>query len=498
MVLVRTRFQPLGAVPSHRITCRCPHPPAGDGAYVLYWMTANRRSSWNFALERALHWAAELKRPLLVFEALRLDYPWASARLHRFVIDGMADQARDFAQAGIRYLPYIEPSPGAARGLLAALAREACVVIGDDAPVSFLPRMMAAAAVGMPVRFETVDSNGLLPLSLIATPPPSAHVFRRFLQRTLPPLLGAFPHPAPLAQVALPPLRRLPAGLSRQWPAAAQGLLAGVPTALAGLAIDHSVQPGALRGGSLAGGRVLSRFLAQCLERYAESRNDIDDGAASGLSPYLHFGHLSAHQAVAGVLTRAAWSPSALSASTSGSRSGWWGVDPSSEAFLDQLVTWRELGYAFAQLRPDHETYESLPAWARATMDTHAGDRRAFCYDLPAFAAGATHDPLWNAAQAQLRRDGVMHNYLRMLWGKKILEWSASPRHALAIMSELNNRYALDGRDPNSSSGISWCLGRFDRPWAPERPIFGRIRYMSSDSTRRKLHLASYLARYAP
>ncbi len=168
----------------------------------------------------------------------------------------------------------------------------------------------------------------------------------------------------------------------------------------------------------------------------------------------------------------------------------------SAEAFLDQLVTWRELGYNMCVHRPDYDRYESLPDWARATLELHAPDRRDPTYTLDQFAAAETHDPVWNAAQRQLVRDGALHNYLRMLWGKKILEWTESPREALDVMIELNNRYALDGRDPNSYSGIFWMLGRYDRAWGPERPIFGKIRYMSSDSTIRKLKMKQYLERY--
>ncbi|MEJ2699620.1 MAG: deoxyribodipyrimidine photolyase, partial [Desulfuromonadales bacterium] len=158
----------------------------------------------------------------------------------------------------------------------------------------------------------------------------------------------------------------------------------------------------------------------------------------------------------------------------------------------------RELGFNFCAFRDDYDRYESLPDWARQTLDAHAEDPRPTLYSLDEFAAADTHDPLWNAAQGQLLREGRLHNYVRMLWGKKILEWSASPREALAIMVELNNLYALDGRDPNSWSGIFWCLGRYDRPWGPERPIFGKIRYMSSQNTARKVRVKDYIRKYAP
>jgi deoxyribodipyrimidine photo-lyase len=183
--------------------------------------------------------------------------------------------------------------------------------------------------------------------------------------------------------------------------------------------------------------------------------------------------------------------------SRGGKRGTWWGADASTEAFLDQLVTWRELGQHFALRRPDHGLYGSLPAWARATLEAHATDPREPCYGRARLESAGTHDELWNAAQRQLVAEGVMPNYLRMLWGKKVLEWSRSPREALAHLIELNNRYALDGRDPNSESGIFWTLGRFDRPWGPERPIFGTVRYMSSDATRRKLDVTGYLERWA-
>jgi len=172
------------------------------------------------------------------------------------------------------------------------------------------------------------------------------------------------------------------------------------------------------------------------------------------------------------------------------------GVRPAAEACLDQLITWRELGFNMAAHRTDYDKYESLPDWARATLAKHARDERSNLYTLKDFAGGRTHDPLWNAAQRQLVTEGRVHNYMRMVWGKKILEWSRSPEDALEIMIELNNRYAIDGRDPNSYCGIFWCLGRYDRPWGPERPVFGTVRYMSSENTARKFHVAGYLRKY--
>jgi deoxyribodipyrimidine photo-lyase len=241
--------------------------------------------------------------------------------------------------------------------------------------------------------------------------------------------------------------------------------------------------------------RRLRVFLDEGLPRYAEERNHPDAGATSGLSPHLHFGTLSSHQIFLEVVAREGWSPARLSEQADGSRQGWWGMRQGAEAFLDQLVTWREVGFNMASRRRDHTRYESLPTWARSTLEEHRSDPRPHLYGLTEFQEAGTHDALWNAVQRQLLREGVIHNYLRMLWGKMILLWTRDPREALSTMVELNDRFALDGRDPNSYSGIFWVLGRYDRGW-PERQVFGKVRSMSSDATRRKVRVTRYLEEF--
>ena len=201
---------------------------------------------------------------------------------------------------------------------------------------------------------------------------------------------------------------------------------------------------------------------------------------------------------VGDLLAREDWTPAQVAPKPTGCRAGWWGLSPAVEAYLDQLITWREVGYTFCYKNPDtYGRFESLPNWALETLSLHQHDPRPDIYQLDAFESAQTHDPIWNAAQRQLVVEGTIHNYLRMLWGKKILHWSETPQQALSIMTHLNNKYALDGRNPNSTSGIFWTLGRFDRAWGPERPIFGKVRYMSSESAARKLNLKPYLARWS-
>jgi deoxyribodipyrimidine photo-lyase len=466
---------------------------SAPGQYVLYWMTATRRAQHNFALDRAVRWCERLQLPLLVYEPLSASYPWTSARFHAFVADGMRDNAAAFAAAGVRYLPHIEPEPGAAKGALAELASQAALVVTDEYPCYFHPKLQAAAARALKVPLEVVDSTGILPLASCSSSFPTAYAFRRHLQKNLRPYLDEAPRENRLEGLKLPREAALPQGFERRFPATRLEKLDPCK-----LPILQSVGVVNERGGSSAARAALRQFVELRLSRYGTERSEPTSDASSGLSPWIHFGHLSVHEILQAVARREGWSADSVSDKASGKREGWWNMSPSAESFLDELITWRELGYQFAHKRPDHDRYESLPEWARATLEEHARDPREFTYSLEQFEGAKTHDALWNAAQRQLLREGRMHNYLRMLWGKKILEWTASPREALAVMIELNNKYALDGRDPNSYSGIFWVLGRFDRPWAPKRKIFGSIRYMSSTNTAKKFEVRPYLAKYAP
>jgi deoxyribodipyrimidine photo-lyase len=467
------------------------HPTRASGDYVLYWMQAYRRLARNHALDYALRCAAELRKPLVVYEGLRLDYPWASARLHRFVLEGMRDNAREAERTGINYWPFVETPRAPARGLVSRLASRACLVVTDDFPCFVVPVQSQALARRVPVPVWAVDSNGVVPTSLLQPAVSAAAHLRPRIHKAF---AEAWAHRA----AAKP---RFPAAVRRHVDAPfatwqAEDLEAFVRS----LPIDQSVPPiPDTPGGARAARARLRSFVTRRLRGYAESRSAPsapDAGHASGLSAYLHFGHLSIEQVVEEVLgSTGDWSPDDLRLDARGKREGFFSDDADANAFLDEALTWRDVGFQWhwSRRRDTASLQTALPAWALATLRAHARDRRAFTYSLEEWEAAETHDPLWNAAQRELVATGVIHNYLRMLWGKKVIEWSRTPDEAYRTLVHLNNKYALDGRDPNSYTGILWCFGLFDRPWAPERPVLGTVRYMSSENTARKFRVKPYL-----
>ena len=502
---LRTRWPTAADGPNTRAMAKVPRVPEvrvrrlddlddalSDAPHVVYWMIIGRRPRYNFALERAVELAREHGKTLIVLEPLRCGYEHASDRLHLFAMQGMADNRRYFKEHGVRHYAYLERKAGEGKGLLQALATNAAAIVTDDYPCFFLPHMIEAAADTIEgVRFEAIDNNGVYPMHDADRTFTRAHSFRRHLQKRLPKFLGDMPMVEPCRSYE-GGVARIDGAISERWPEASDAELEG--TVLGELPIDHGVRPSKLRGGFEAAGKAMTRWLENDFPRYGEGRNHPDDDVASGLSPYLHWGHLAAHELFAEITRREDWSLDRLGKVT-GSRDGWWGMSESAESFLDELITWREVGFNGCATMEDYDEYGSLPDWAKETLADHADDARDV-YDLDVLENAETDDDIWNAAQRELTREGTMQNYLRMLWGKKILQWSETPQQALERMVYLNNKYALDGRDPNSYSGIFWVLGRYDRAWGPERDVFGKIRYMTSESTRKKLKLKDYLERY--
>ena len=466
-------------------------PVAPGGEYVLYWTQIARRLGHNHALDHAIAEARRLDRPLVLYEGLRLDYPWASLRLHRFVLEGMQANAEAARRLGFTYWPWVERVPDEGRGLLARLAARACLVVTDDYPCFIVPAQTAALARRSPVAVVAVDTSSVVPLARLGPAVAAAAHLRPRIHRAFGEAWGhrAAARPRPPRATGAPPT-----------PPFAPAELADLDELLATLPVDRSVPPvPSTPGGTPAARRRLTDFVARRLRGVAERRSHPAPPALahqSGLGPYLHFGHLSIEEVVGAVLESTGdWSPAVLDPHAVGRREGFYSRDADVNSFLDEAITWRDLGLHWHRSRSaDTDRLEAaLPAWAQATLARHAADERSFTYSLEEWEAGRTHDPLWNAAQRELVATGTIHNYLRMLWGKKVVEWSESPEEAYRTLVQFNNKYALDGRDPNSYTGILWCFGLFDRPWAPERPVLGRVRYMSSENTARKFKLGPYL-----
>ncbi len=433
-----------------------------------------RRTNENPSFQHAVREAEQRGVGVWMLEVVRSDYPHASDRFHAFIQQGMADNEAACKSMGVGYHAHVETKAGDTKMMLQAVSKTASLIVTDDHPGFFIPRMLAAVHVDCPV--VAVDGNGLLPLSATPRTYPAAVHFRRHVQKSLPDHWW-FPDRDVDADGA-----DVPEELVTRWPHNPQEKLDALP-------IDHSVAAVETRGGSRAASDCLDGF---DVDGYGDA-NHPDAHATSGLSPYLHFGHIGTHQVVRTILDAADWSPNWGPAN--GARAGWWKAPEPVEAFLDQIVTWRELGFVDQHHRPDNSSFESLPDWAKETLGVHAKDPRERL-PMDVLESAQTDDEVWNAAQRQLLQEGVIHNYLRMVWGKRFLEWSRDAEEAFQRMLHLNDKWALDGRDPNSVSGIAWVLGRFDRAWG-ERDVFGKVRYMSSANTVRKLRMRGYLERFS-
>jgi deoxyribodipyrimidine photo-lyase len=454
-------------IPEERTTRLNDRPERPGADFVLYWIQAYHRAEQNWALTAAIQAANRLDLPLLVYQGLGCTYPHANDRLHRFILEGVAELPERFRRRGIRYHFYLRQRPDDPNNLLYRLARRAALVVTDDFPAFIIPEQTRRVAGRLDVAMLAVDGNGIVPLAAIPKEQYTAATLRPRLRRLLPQHLGRVPEPAP---------RRDSLSLEVDVPGTAvtPGTLDGL---VAGCAIDHGVPPsGVYRGGTRAARARLRRFIAGPLKGYAEARNDPGGEGTSRLSPYLHFGQISPQQVALAV--RGARRVGAAHR----------------EAFLEELIVRRELAYNFCRYSPHHRSLEALPRWARETLHRHVRDPRPHSYTFEEFEAARTHDDLWNAIQAELLTTGLMVGYYRMYWGKKLIEWSKSPADAQATMLALHEKYALDGRNPNTYANILWCFGKHDRPWA-ERPIFGTVRYMSREGTERKTDVAGYLGR---
>jgi deoxyribodipyrimidine photo-lyase len=447
--------------------------PHGDRDLVLYWMQTTQRAHENFGLEFAIDQGNKLGLPVLVYHGLRQDYPWASDRIHSFILESVVDLYRDFEARGIQYAFYLEctgddaaarrhagrPSP------LVALAQRAAVVVTDFFPTFIIPRQIKALRHKLQTPIVAVDSATVVPMKYYEREFGTAVSFR-------PKLLAALPQYLQPLEAGEPKVRRMiDLDFDPTVPTPAT-----VAELVSSCGIDHSVPPArSIRGGTARGRARLEKFLEDGLPRYDDDRGDPNADATSMISPYLHFGNISPLE----VLLRARES----------------GPADQVAKFQDELLTWREISYNFAYHNPHHRTVDAIPAWAREELRRGEADPRPVLYSDGDLEQARTGSELWNAAQRAYLQDGWMHNSVRMLWGKAVLQWTRNAAEALRILEHLNNKHSLDGRDPNSYSGILWIFGKFDRPFY-RRPVYGTVRYQSLKAAEKKFDVGRYVRRY--
>jgi deoxyribodipyrimidine photo-lyase len=434
---------------------------------VIYWMQRAQRGLDNPALDLAIEVANELRKPLAVFFGLHPGYPNANWRHYAFLAAGLQETRERCEARGAAFV--FRPYPNHDLIRFCNEVR-AALVIGDENPLREAEGWRQSAAQKLQVPFWTVDADVIVPTRFFEKEEYAARTLRPKIQRCLPQFLQPLAQPS--AAVRWPAETR-PASI----PALAPQQPLNPAAVLADLPLDRSTAPvSASQGGTAAGLQQLNRFLAETLPNYDTARNLPQRAGTSGLSAYLHFGQLG--PLTIALAVREADAPSVAK-----------------EAYLEELIVRRELAINYVARNPAYDTLAGCHAWARKTLDEHRQDPRPFLYSESQFEQAETHDPLWNAAQLEMVATGRMHGYLRMYWAKKLLEWTDAPETAFDIAVRLNDRYELDGRDPNGYTGIAWAIGaKHDRPWAPARPIFGMVRYMAYSGCARKFDVNAYIA----
>ena len=446
-----------------RITIRRDGAPDPKGKCVLYWMQRSQRGTDNHAVDIAVAIANQLRLPLVVYFAGIANFPHANLRHYVFLNQGLPDLEEDLAARNISFV--FRRAPHESHTQLIADVQPA-IVLGDENPMRIPESWRADLAKQITMPFWTVDADCIIPQRLFPTAQYAAHTMRPRLYKLLPEYLVPFENPH--AEI---PWKR-PRGLKSD--SVHDDMTAGWKD------LDRTVAPvAAWRGGAHAALTRLQLFVAEVLPRYELTRNQPDVDGTSCLSPWLHYGHIGAQTIALAVDEAAARNPSLKSAR---------------DSFFNELIAWRELCINFARYNPNYDNAKCAESWAVKTIADHARDEREHLYTRKQLENAETYDALWNAAQTQMVRHGWMHNYLRMYWGKKILEWSPDNTTAFETTVYLNDKYFLDGRDPGGYAGIAWAIvGKFDRAWN-QHPIFGKIRYMSGASTGRKFNSKKYIA----
>ncbi|MDX1958139.1 MAG: deoxyribodipyrimidine photolyase [Leptospiraceae bacterium] len=465
-------------------------PPNESGEYILYWMQAYRRLHCNHSLDYSIQLSIQTKLPLVIYEGLRKDYPWNSERIHKFILEGMEENRKLAEKYEINYFPFVETETEQGHGILKKLSEKAHTVVTDDFPCFIIPKQTQSLSKKIDHRLVSIDGNSIIPISAYGNFASAARILRPRIHK-----LFAAGYESKSA--SKPNFQSLPKKkISCPFP-----IYKGNFTELLGkINFQNSVSSvDGIHGGTSVAQKILKEFIQTKLARYSTDRsnpNSPEKTAVTGLSAYLHFGHISVEEIITEVLNFGTeWSLEQLKNKKFGDRASFFHQEEFVNLFLDELITWRDIGYLFFWDKKEfRKDLSSLPDWIKKNLEKHKSDKREFKYSKSDWENSRTHDELWNSAQTELVQTGRMHNYMRMLWGKKLIEWSSSYEEAFELMEEFNNKYAYDGRNPNSYTGILWCFGLFDRPWFPERNVLGVLRYMSSDSTRKKFKMNDYLS----
>jgi len=424
--------------------------------YVLYWMQASQREHYNHALEFAVQKANELHKPLLVLFGLTDEYPSANLRHYHFMLHGLKQTQIDLQNRGIQMvIQHKSPEIAAVE-----FAQDACLIITDRGYLKHQRQWRSYVARNIECPMVQVESDIIVPVEQAAGKEQySAATLRPRIHRQL--------------DRYLKPVTRIHVKYDSLGFHYNQFDIDDIQAALDQMHIDKSVAP--VKGaeeGTFVARKLLKYFIEKKLDQYNNLKNDPNADVLSQMSSYLHFGQIS---------------PLYIALQISRTQS------PGKNAYLEELIVRRELAINFVYYNKNYASFTSLPNWARANLKTHQSDPREYIYTQAEFEDARTHDPYWNAAQMQMKITGKMHGYMRMYWGKKILEWTRSPRRAYQLAVYLNDKYQLDGRDPNGYAGVAWCFGKHDRPWN-RRPIFGSVRYMNAKGLKRKFDADAYVA----
>jgi deoxyribodipyrimidine photo-lyase len=417
------------------------------GKYVLYWMQSSQRIEGNHSLNYAIEKANKHKQRLLVAFGLT-NFPEANNRHYKFMLEGLIETQNRLLEIGAGVSFQVKPP----FELISELSNQASMLVLDQGYLRIIKKWYNKIIPRIKCKAIQVESNVVVPVGIASNKEEySAATFRRKISK----IVDKFLH-----QQKIPEINKTNKNENQ--------LLEN--NSISNLKIDKISYNTSFRGGYREAKHHLDEFLAERLDEYHNKKNDPTLNKVSNMSPYLHFGQISPIEI-------------ALAVKEFSSKG--------SNAYLEELIVRRELAINFVHYNQYYDMIECLPDWCRKTLNEHKKDTRQFIYSKKEFEKAKTHDPYWNAAQIEMLKTGKMHGYMRMYWGKKIIEWSKTPEEAYHIMLYLNNKYELDGRDPNGYAGIAWCFGKHDRPWK-ERPIFGKIRYMNDRGLERKFKIKEY------